>query len=335
MDSKNPKGHAVVSGHAETTDSASHHMSVQFCAAHPEETVGRYLEKLRAAHVSVTAFPYIYVVDEKETLVGVLSLNAFLRTQHDRKISEIMKSPEIFVHPHTPRERVAMLALDHELKAIPVVDHEKRLLGIVSEKAIFKIFREEHVEDFLKVAGIHGKGGSVDVLRERVSRLVKTRFPWLIIGLIGGMIATWVMKFFEPTLERELALAFFIPVIVYMADAVGSQSQMLFIRRGLFGTFDARKYILREILVGFILAAILALLMFGFAFALFQKSAFAMVVGISLFITIIVAVIIAMTIPALLIKFKKDPAVGSGPFATVIRDILSIFIYFIIATIVL
>lgn len=199
-----------------------------------------------------------------------------------------------------------------------------------------KPLHPKHVEAFLKAAGIHGrKAIMAGVSNARPLHMVGARLPWLLLGLIGGMVATGIIKWFSATLEQELALAFFIPVIVYMADAVGTQTETLFIRKELLGLTSMRRYVVREAAVGAMLALFLAIPIFPFAYLLFHQTKLAFVVSLSLFVTVFTSVFVAIGIPFCLLKMKKDPALGSGPFATVIQDILSIIIYFVIATILL
>lgn len=197
------------------------------------------------------------------------------------------------------------------------------------------VSHEEH-ERALKCAGFHhGKTGFLDIIHARVSKLVWVRLPWLLVGLVGGMFATGIVRSFEMALQKQLALAFFIPVVVYMADAVGTQTEALFIRSEIIGGIRPKRYMLREALVGFFLGLIIAGFIFLFAYILFRDFKLAAVVGLSLFVTIFLSVYLAVLIPICLIKLKKDPSVGSGPFATVLQDILSISIYFAIATVLL
>jgi magnesium transporter len=152
---------------------------------------------------------------------------------------------------------------------------------------------------------------------------------------MGGMLATAVINSFEHALEREIALAFFIPVIVYMSDAVGTQTETIFIRSLSLESLDIRKYILREGVIGLALASILSILIFIFTMVYIQSINVAAIVGLAMLASVFTAVFIAVLIPWLFSRFKKDPAFASGPFATIIQDLLSIIIYFTVATLVL
>lgn len=189
----------------------------------------------------------------------------------------------------------------------------------------------QHAEHFLHAAGVH-KSILKDISRVRISHLVKARLTWLLVGLGGGMLATVIVERFEYALKQELALAFFIPVIVYMADAVGTQTETLFLRTELLGHIGIKRYVFREGVTGFALGLILGGLGFGASLLMFHEFKLAVIVGVSLFTAIFLSVFVAVAIPMLFMKFGKDPGFGGGPFATIIQDLLSIVIYFAVAT---
>lgn len=307
-------------------------MVTNFCAASLHDTVGSYLDKVRKCHTPISALPYIYVTNEHGALVGVIDLDVFLMSPHGEKIIDIMNEPKATVFPHSERERVGALVLEHGFKAIPVVDHQKKLLGIIPEKSIFQIFREDHVAEFLKAAGVHrGANAALDVLHAKLYQIIKARLPWLLIGLIGGMLAAYILKFFEAELSRKIALAFFIPAIVYIGDAVGTQTEALFIRSHILAPIRFTSYIFKEAFVGFFIGLIIGAINFLFAAVLFGETKLALAVGLSTFATIFASVFVAIGIPSLLIKLKKSPEIGTGPFATIIQDVLSVTIYLAIS----
>jgi len=158
----------------------------------------------------------------------------------------------------------------------------------------------------------------------------------LIFGLFGGLFAAQIVTFFEGPLKIHFVLAAFIPLIVYMADAVGVQAQTLFIRNlALDSRLDARKYFLKEIKISLVIALILGGLLAAISFLWFGLLNIGIILGISLFLTVICACLIAVLVPWLLQGLKKDPAIGSGPFATIVRDILTLAIYFSVASLML
>jgi len=186
-----------------------------------------------------------------------------------------------------------------------------------------------------KALGHLAKQPITDIVKFSVGRLVGLRLPWLLLGLVGGMIATLIVRYFEGALEQKLALAFFIPVVVYMSDAVGTQTETLFIRALAIEEISLKKYLLKEILIGFLLGAVLSALLFGYAMVVFNDLPVAMSVGLSMLASSTFAVVIATFVPLLLKSFGKDPAVGAGPFTTIVQDILALVIYFVVATLII
>jgi len=280
---------------------------------------------------------YIYVVDGEDILIGVVSIKELFSLPKNQLIGEIMNKSTLFVHPNSHQEMAAMLAIKYNIKSVPVVDKEKKLLGVVPSDVILNILHEEHIEDALMAGGFTGvKGIAKDLITVSNRIYFKKRLPWLIFGLAGGLLAAFIVGFFEDTLEELLALAAFVPAIVYMADAVGVQTQTIFIRSlAIEPSFDFKKYAIREILVGISLSAVLGIIISIISFIWWEPAILGVILGFSFFITIILAVLIALFLPWLFLKLKIDPAIASGPFATIIRDLASVFIYLSTATIIL
>jgi len=276
---------------------------------------------------------YIYVIDEKKKLIGVFSIKEVFRKPKNLKVSDIMKKEIIKCRVSTEQERVAILALRNNLKAIPVVGKENKFLGVISSDTILSVLHQENVEDILLAGGISKLGDSFkELITADAGTLVKIRIPWLLLGLFGGVFVAQIIGFFENTLKSQILLALFIPVIVYMSGAVATQTQTLIIRGiAINPELNLKKYFLREIKIGSLLALILGGILTIISFLWWQESSLAIILGLSLFFGIFFSVVVATLIPLVLQKFKKDPALGSGPFATIITDILSITAYFLIA----
>ena len=186
-----------------------------------------------------------------------------------------------------------------------------------------------------KALGHLAKEPITDIVKFSISRLLKLRLPWLLVGLLGGIIATLIVRFVEGALEQKLALAFFIPVIVYMSDAVGTQTETLFIRALAIEKINLKKYLFKETIIGFFMGAVLSVLLYFYAVLVFDDVSVAAIVGVSMIISSIFAVLIATFVPLLLRSFGKDPAVGAGPFTTIVQDILALLVYFLVASLIL
>lgn len=274
---------------------------------------------------------YIYVVDARKKLKGVVSIKELFRQAKDFPVRQIMVRQVVSVRTHTDQERVAIVALHHSLKAVPVVDKQDTFLGAITSDTILSILHKESVEDFLRSAGI-GPNGATNIFAASAWFHVRKRLPWLLFGLFGGLIAAGVVSFFETALKAHLLLAAFIPTVVYMADAVGSQTQTIFIRYlAIEHKPKMSLYFLREIKVSFFLAFLLALIVSVTAWLWFSQVLLGLILSLSLFATILAATTVAVFLPWLFLKLKFDPAIASGPFATIIRDLSSLLIYFFIA----
>lgn len=174
-----------------------------------------------------------------------------------------------------------------------------------------------------------------DVVKERVDHLIEHRIPWIIIGLLGGLVATVVVSKFEAILSADVRLAFFIPVIVYLSDAVGTQTETIYVRELSERKVNFLKYIFKESIIGFSLGIISGLLLGIFATYWLKSSLIGFTIGLTMLINLTLAPILAVCIPSILYRKRSDPALGAGPVATIIQDLISLLVYFLIASIIL
>jgi magnesium transporter len=280
---------------------------------------------------------YVYIVDDNSVLKGVVSIKELYASNKEASIEEVMRRKLVVAHPLTHQERLVYLALSNKIKAIPVVDKQNRLLGIVPYDAILQIFNEEVREDIFKFGGIfHKIGKEYTTIKSSALTMVKTRLPWVIIGVLGGTITASIISSFEYVLNTLLALAAFAPVLAYLSDAVGTQSETLAVRSmALDPKLALKSYLVREFAVALCLALACGLLLSTIAFVGWQNSTLGLIVGLSMFLSIISAVLISTGFPFLFKKANLDPAIASGPFATMISDIATVTIYFTVASILL
>lgn len=311
---------------------AARNMLVKVPTALAHETAGAVRARLLETAASYDTVIYIYVLDAGGRLKGAASIKELLRAEAATPMSRFEKKELAVVHPRSRLPAVAARAITHNVKALPVVDDDRVFLGVVGTDAILRTMEAEHVRHVLTTAGLRTRASFVDVVNAKLSDLIRWRTSWLIAGLFGGMIATLIVKSFSRDLEDAIALAFFIPVMVYMGDAVGTQTQTLFVRGLSLGHINVKRYVVREIASDVVIGLVISLLLTLFAWASAGSPAVAAIVGFSLFVIVSTAGLMAIAISQLLVKFKRDPAIGGGPFATIIQDILSLFIYFAIAS---
>ena len=280
---------------------------------------------------------YIYVINNSGKLVGVLSIKDIFRLQEKTTAKQAINRELITARIHTDQEKVALLALKNNIKAIPIVDKENNFLGVVSQKTILDILHKEGIEDVLHSAGIRKfKDPAIDIITASTKTHFKKRLPWLILGLFGGILAALIVRKFELMLDKYIILASFIPAIVYMADAVGTQSQTIFIRSmSLDKKLNFKSYIFREFKVNLLLGLVLGTIFYLVINLFWKINIFAFIIGFSIFLTVIIAMIISMILPFLFEKLKFDPAISSGPFATAIRDLTSLLVYFTTASLLM
>jgi magnesium transporter len=279
---------------------------------------------------------YVYVLNDTGYLRGVISLREIFRSNKETAVKNLLPDKLISVKPHTHQEKVARLALAHNIKAVPVVDKDNKFLGVVASDAIMDILAREGVEDILKFGGVSPDASIDNVLSLSLFSSLMHRLPWLILGLLGGIIAARVVGLYEEVLSKNLILAAFIPLIVYMADAVGTQMEAFIIRDFALNTkFNFLKYFIRQSSVVILLALTVSSLLYGLSVLLNNGLDISLVLSLSLFFAILTSLLTGLIVPYLFGRMNFDPANASGPIATIVQDSISVFIYFYIATMVL
>jgi magnesium transporter len=288
---------------------------------------------------------YIYVTDERTHLIGVVSLRQLILNDPQKKLSDIMVEDVVSIRPETDQEEVARLASRYNFVAVPVVDDENKLIGVVTVDDIIDVLREEATEDLLQMAGL---GRDTDIILKSTWETTKKRFPWLMATYIGGLIAALVIGTFHDLLSSFVILTSFIPIIAGMGGNIGTQSSTIITRGLLTGRVNpntAMKIVFKEMRVGVTLGLIYGVVLGGIAFVmsfLIKSNGYdyTMIRCIELSIAIAIGITIAMTLatftgtvaPIVLNKLKIDPAIATGPFVTTTIDILGILIYLLIAT---
>jgi magnesium transporter len=322
-----------MSDHEHRPETAGHHLRTGVPRAGEHETVADVIRAMRGS--SLHAADSVYVVGRAGELVGVVPMHTLVVSAEETPLGQLMTADPPSVSPDTDQERVALLAIRHGLSSIPVVEGSSRvLMGVVPAPALLDILRREHVEDLHRLAGIGRETAKArDALDEPPARRVRHRLPWLLLGLAGSTLAAMVVARFRRVLETQLQLAFFLPGIVYLADAIGTQTEAVVVR-GLSVSHHSFARLLRDELgTGFLIGLLLGAVALPLVWVSTNDLPVALTVSISLIGAGTVATTVGLVFPWALSRAGRDPAFGSGPIATIVQDVLSLLIYFTIASI--
>jgi magnesium transporter len=319
-----PRKNRLLNQHTET---AGQHMVQRVPIAAAGETVAAVLDRMAGS-----AFDYagaVYVVGHDNRLEGLAAIETVLAAPSQATLGEISRKHPPSVSPGTDQEHVASAAIHSEVRAVPVVDAAGRLLGVVPPQVLLEVLRREHVEDLHRLAGITRETNRArHAIEAPPTRRARDRLPWLLVGLVGSIFATFVVAHFEQALESRVAIAFFIPGIVYLADAIGTQTEAIAVRGISLSRASFATLIAGELRTGLIIGLTLAALAFFPIWWWFGDARLAGAVAVSLLVAGAMATTIGMMFPWILAKTGRDPAFGSGPIATIIQDVLSLVIYF-------
>lgn len=310
-------------------DSAGGIMAKELVVVNENWTVATCLKEISRQAEEVDEIYYIYVVDNGDKLKGVLSLKKLILNNTNTKISNIYNSDVRMVNTNTRQEEVAEIMDKYDLVAIPVIDEIGRLKGRITFDDVIDIVREEAEKDYQLVSGITGDVEPGD----KVWEVLRARFPWLLIGLLGGIMGALVLGTHEEALSSVTELAFFIPLIAAMAGNVGVQSSSIVVQSIASGVKDIEstsKKLVKEVSVALLTASIFAVLIFIYNYLTQGNINLTFSVSISLFIVIIFASFFGTVIPLILHRLKIDPALATGPFITTMNDICGLLIYLMI-----
>jgi magnesium transporter len=302
-------------------------MQKEFIQARLDWPVNRCLVELRRQAEDVEKVYTIYVVDDLNKLVGLLSLKRLLFASPKTKIIDLYNGKNIIsVKTSDSKEDVAKIMEKYDLVSVPVVDLQNKLVGRITLDDVVDVIKEEADKDFQLASGISERiDGTFSIWRN-----TRARIPWLIIAMLGGTLGAQVISRFEVGITEIPALAFFIPLITAMGGNVGVQSSAIVVQsiakgNDQFAGIFSKMY--KEFLVALINGLLLSVLIFGIAYY-FENSTLGFVVSISLFTVIIFAATFGTLIPLILNRYDIDPALATGPFVTTLNDIVGLFIYF-------
>ena len=301
----------------------------------PEETTAREaIQRLQQATKAETVF-YIYATDRVGRLTGVVSLRELLVVAPTAPLKSMLFRDVISVSVETAQKEVASQVANYNLLAIPVVDAEHRLVGIITVDDVVDVIRDEDTKDMLKMAGATEEDAQMSTPSLVAAGL---RFPWLFTNLAGSLVSGFILWWFRFTIQEVVAVVTFIPVIAAMGGNLGIQSSTLIIRglaTGRVEHSDIWKVVFRELRIGLLLGVLCGVLLFLTGWVWQGNGYLGMVVGGAILITFLISSSMATVTPLLLRKFHVDPAVAAGPFITTAMDITGVSIYLGFATMML
>lgn len=314
-------------------ESAGGLMSPDFLALDEELSAGDAVKIVQERSEEMEMSFYLYITHGDEgQLAGVISLRELLMHPPYRQLKNIMNTNVTSVGTDTDQEEVAHVISQYNILAVPVVDSSYKLVGIVTVDDIIDVIREEASEDFLRMAGA---GKDTEILLKSTMANAMTRAPWLFASWVGGVMAMFIITFFHDELQKVIALAAFIPVVIGMGGNIATQSSTIIIRgiaTGRVNMQELSKVIFKEMRVGLILGAVYGLFLGILAFFGYTETTYlGLVVGLSVFFVMTMSATVGTFVPLILKRLDFDAAIATGPFVTTSIDILGVLAYFLIA----
>ncbi|MBA4301617.1 magnesium transporter [Algoriphagus alkaliphilus] len=312
-------------------DTAGGIMAKEFIRANKNWNVVQTINEIRRQAENVEKIYSIYVVDNRQQLMGRVSLKRIILAGADTKIEDIYDDEVISVPVHMDQEEVASVMRKYDLESVPVINAKNKLVGRITVDDILDVVQEEADEDIQAMSGISAQVDEYD----SVYKLTKARLPWLMIGIIGGLLGAGFIGFFEAGLAKVTALAFFIPLITATGGNVGIQSSTLVVQslanKSAFDDSLSRRF-MKGLLVAIINGLVLASFVFGMVVLFYGNEVkFAMVISIALFCVVLLASFMGTFTPIVLDRFGINPALASGPFITTANDLIGLAVYFLVA----
>ena len=325
---------AILLGYEE--DTAGRIMTPEYISLKENLTVSQTLERIRSLANASEVVYYLYVTNASRQLKGIVSLRDLVITAPDKTLGEIMTRDVVFVHTDTDQEEVAKTMQRYDFLALPVVDSEERLVGVVTVDDVIDIIEREATEDIYALGGVQSDGDNY--FQTNLLTVARSRVVWLFVLLLTNTVTGAIIRSQEQLLQQVVILAAFIPLLTGTGGNVGAQSSTVVIR-GLnteeIQNMGAGKVIFREATAGILLGLILGTIATVWAYFLQGSLAVAISVGVSLVAIALLASVAGSALPFLFRSFGLDPALMSAPFITTAVDVLGVLIYFNIARIIL
>jgi len=307
-------------------DSAGGLMAKELVKVKVDWDIATCITEIRKQAEEVEKMYTVYAVDDNNILQGRISLKKLLLAPDSTKIKDLYNNEVILVQVDAPGEEVVQIMHKYDLVVIPVIDEIGRLLGRITIDDVVDIIREEAEKDYQMASGISENVESSD----NAWVLTRARLPWLLIGLLGGILGAQVIEAYEGQIKIHPEMAFFIPLIAAMAGNVGVQSSAIVVQglaNNSLGLDGLWKRLFKELLVGLINGVVLSTLIFFYNFFFSDDLTLGIIVSISLLSVVVFAAIFGTLVPLMLDKYKIDPALATGPFITTVNDVFGLFLY--------
>lgn len=307
-------------------------MTKEFISVHYKQPAKDVIDLIRRIGKNAETIYYVYVLNEKTELVGVLSLRDLLLSAEEVPVESIMSNQVISAPIDMDQEEVAKLIQDYDLLALPIIGLDGKMQGIVTFDDVMDVLEAEATEDFQEFAAINSKG---DDKEQGIIHTARQRIPWIIILIFLSILVGSLISVFEETLESVVLLAAFIPMIMDTAGNVGTQSLAVAVRN--INTDSGKRTgmvqtIKNEFGAGLLMGLVSSAVMLVIVMVLYQNFVLALIIAVSLLLTISMSTVVGAVIPAIANQLNVDPAIASGPFITTINDAIGLLIYFSIAT---
>ena len=315
-------------------DSAGSLMTIEYIDLRKEMTVEQAIKHIKETGIDKETIDTCYVMDSNRILEGLVSIRKLILNDNSTELKDIMDTSVIYANTHDDQEDVALLFKKYDFLVMPVVDNERRLVGIVTIDDILDVIDQENTEDFQIMAAM--QPSEKEYLKTNIWALAKNRVPWLLVLMISATFTGGIIKKFENALQSVMVLAFYIPMIMDTGGNSGSQSSTLVIRGLALGELkpsDILKVLWKELRVSGIVGIILSVVNFLRIYYIEKTDILvAATVSFTLFLTVVLAKVVGGVLPIIAKKLKLDPAIMAGPLITTVVDTVALLIYFTTAT---
>jgi len=314
-------------------DTAGGRMTTEYIAFPQDWTASQAIEHLREKHQHSDLL-YIYVIDEFNHLTGILPLRKLVFASSEMTIRDLMVPDPVRVNPETPQEEVAKLVSNFDLLAVPVVDDENKLCGVVTFDDIMNVIEEEATEDIYRLANLD----TAERVFSPITRSVRLRLPWLLMNLVTALLAALTVSIFKDSISKFVALAVMMPIIAGMGGNAGTQSLTVVVRGLALGELEfARRWkaIFKEMSVGLFTGMINGTLIGLIAYLWYRNIWLSIIMFFAMIANLILAGLFGAMVPLILKWAKKDPALGSSIFVTTVTDVGGFVIFLGLASLLM